>query len=506
MNENETQPLVPAPVPAERQVRQAPPKQRGIRLSRRQLLIGAGVVGVGAAAITSGILYERGALPFASAGKPMPAPASQIAHLLRRAGFGARASEIQTYSALGLQGAIDRLLNPQGVSDDLDSRLNSLNLDLTSIPDEQRWWLLRMIYSQRPLQEKMTLFWHGVLTSSYTKVGGKSGYGYMITQNNFLRDHCFDTYDNILLGITSDPAMMWWLDLRLSQKNLPNENYARELMELFTLGINGGYTQDDVHNAALALTGWRLPRSSDAAVYNPAQHNDSQKTLLGHSGDLDYHDVIRIVAAHPATGPHICTRIFSFFVHANPSSAELQPMVDAYNNSGHNMGAVMRALFNSPAFFAASSYRARIKSPAEFLVGAVRQLEIETNGQALSNVLTLMGQTIFNPPNVAGWPGDNDSTSWLNTGTWLTRLNLINALLEVASPDGSSGTVQQTLSNAGAKTPEQAVDYFTNLLIDGQISSDRRQMLLDAMGSSVSADGLRAMLYLLMTGPEYQLN
>ncbi len=501
----ESRPLVPTPIPYGQQSARdvPPPTRRNRQVSRRQLLIGAGAVGVGAVALTGGILYERGSLPFISPGKPALAPQNQIAHLLRRAGFGATASELKQYSALGIAGSIDRLLNPDSVSDDLDTRLNSLNLDLTSIPDEQRWWVLRMIYSQRPLQEKMTLFWHGVLTSSYTKVGGKAGFGFMITQNQFLRAHCFDTYDNILLGITSDPAMMWWLDLRLSTSDAPNENYARELMELFTLGVNGGYTEDDVHNAALALTGWRLRGST--AVYNAAQHNSSQKTLLGNTGNLDYHDVIRIVAAHPATGPHICTRIFSFFVHENPSVSELRPMVDAYNSSGHSIGAVMRAMLTSPAFFAPSAYRMRIKSPSEYLVGSIRQLALETNGQALSTVLTLMGQTIFNPPNVAGWPGDGDSTNWLNTGTWLERLNLTNSVLALGAADTSS-MVMQTLAAAGAKTPDQVVDYFTNLLIDGQIASDRRQMLLSALGSSVSPDGLREMLYLLMTGSEYQLN
>ncbi len=475
------------------------PARRG-RLSRRGLLIGAGAVGLGAVALTSGIIYARGDLPFF---KPTPAPNNQISHLLRRAGFGAQAGDIQSYSALGLTGAIDQLINFDSVSDNLDSRLNSLGLDLTRVPDEQRWWLLRMLYTKRPLQEKMTLFWHGVLTSSYTKVGGKSGYQYMIQQNNFLRDHCLDTYDNILLGITSDPAMMWWLDLRLSTKNAPNENYARELMELFTLGVNGGYTQDDVHNAALALTGWRLPRGQ-GSVYLPGQHDDSQKTLLGQTGDLDYHDVIRLVAAHPATGPFVCKRMFSFFVRENPTDSDVKPMVDAYYGSGHSIKAVVQAMLTAPSFLAPESYRARVKSPAEFVVGALRQLEVETNGQLISAVMTEMGQTIFNPPNVAGWPGDQTSAAWVNTGTWLARANFINALLDLVT--GSGGPVQNIISSNNLTSPDAIVDHFTSLMIDGQISADRRQTLVGALGQGGSATGLRDMLYLLMTSPDYQLN
>ncbi len=503
----------------------------GKKFSRRGLLIGAGAVGVSAAAITTGILAAQGKvqLPGIISGPtPVPAAHAQIAHLLRRAGFGARWSEIQHYSALGWTGAIDQLLNPNSVSDDLDQRLNALGLDLTRVVDEQRWWVLRMIYSQRPLQEKMTLFWHGLLTSSYKKVGGKSGYGYMITQNNFLRAHAFDTYDNILLGITQDPAMMWWLDLRLNRAQSPNENYARELMELFTLGVNSGYTQSDVHNAALALTGFRLERDG-TVQYLPERHDNSTKTLLGHTGNLDYHDVIRIVTSHPAAGPFICRRIFRFFVHENPSQADLQPMVDAYYSSGHNIGAVLRAMFLSPAFVSAAAYRSRLKSPAEFTIGAIRQLEVEVNGQGVANIMGLMGQTIFNPPNVAGWPGDQQSANWLNTGTWLTRVNFINTLLNgTRAVQGQGGAaagtnltqgLQAIISRQNLNSPAAVVDYFTSLLIDAQITSDRRQMLIDTLnaggsgdtvslagGSSVSANSLRTMLYLLMTGPEYQLN
>jgi uncharacterized protein (DUF1800 family) len=492
-------PEVPAPVVPD----MATPEDHGqpSKISRRHLIIGAGAVGVGAVAITSGVVIIRGALNHSTT----PAKPQQIAHLLRRAGFGAGQSELHEYNALGFNGAIDRLINYSQVQDDVDVRLKSLNLDLTKIADMQRGWLIRMIYSRRPLLEKMTLFWHGLLTSSYTKLGGVRHYGYLTTQNDFLRAHAFDTYDNILLGITSDPAMMWWLDLRLSQKNSPNENYARELMELFTIGVNGGYTQTDVHEAARALTGWQLKNADTAATYNPAQHDDGAKTLLGHTGNLDYHDVIRIVASHPATGPFLCRRLFSFFVHANPTVDELKPMIDAYNHSGHNIGSVMRAMLTSPAFIASHSYRARIKSPIEYLVGAVRQLGIQTNGQALGTVTTLMGQTLFNPPNVAGWPGDNDSAAWLNTGTWLERVNFINALLDTAAVNDNS-PVQQALASQGAKTPEQIVDYFTTLMIDGQISNDRRQMLLKALGQDGNLQGIRAMLYVLMTGPEYQLN
>ena len=157
-----------------------------------------------------------------------------------------------------------------------------------------------MAWTQRPLLEKMTLFWHGVLTSSFRKVGGKNGYMRMINQNNFLRDHAFDTYDNILLGITSDPAMLFYLDLTRSRKTMPNENYARELMELFTLGL-GHYTQQDVYEGAAALTGWHIRGLS--SYYNPKDHNYLTKTYLGHTGNLNYKDVINILTLARSSSP-----------------------------------------------------------------------------------------------------------------------------------------------------------------------------------------------------------
>ena len=530
MNDRDSTKAMPS-APAGGQNYGAPPPpphiKRG-RLSRRGLLIGAGAVSLGAVAITSGLLYAKGDIHLGgSTPAPTPAADAQIQHLLRRAGFGARTSEIAEYSALGYSGAVDRLLNYASVSDDLDQRLQSLNLDLTRTQDQQRWWILRMIYSKHPFEEKMTLFWHGLLTSSYQKVGGKRGYPYIIQQNRFLRAHALDTFDNILLGITQDPAMMWWLDLRLNKEQAPNENYARELMELFTLGVSGGYTQDDVHNGALALTGFKLS-ANGTVTYNAGQHDNSQKTYLGHSGNLDYHDVIRIVAAHPAAGPYLCSRLFRFFVHENPSDADIKTLSDTYYASGHSINAVMKALFTLPTFLSADAYRARLKSPTEFTLGAIRQMEVELNGQGLSTIMALMGQNIFAPPNVAGWPGDQSSAQWMNTGTWLIRVNFINALLNgshaanggVPGLPSANALLQTTITSHNLHTSDAVLSYFINLLVDGQMTADRQHVLRTyltqsagggntlnlAGGQSLSANNLRGMLYLLMASPEYQLN
>jgi uncharacterized protein (DUF1800 family) len=496
-----------------------------------QSLTKLGVIGgVGAATIAGGVALDKwlqnggiaSMLPSQPSG-PM-ASETQIGHLLRRAGFGASPADLATYRALGFTGAVNQLLNYSQVSDSaMENRLNALNLDLNSPQDQQRWWLLRMAWTQRPLLEKMTLFWHGVLTSSFRKVGGKTAFMRMIIQNNFLRTHAFDTFDNILLGITSDPAMLFYLDLTRSTKAHPNENYARELMELFTLGL-GHYTQQDVYMGAAALTGWHVRGLTSR--YLPNDHNNLTKTYLGHTGNLNYKDVINILANHPATPWFIARKLFTFFVYENPSTQDLQPLVDSYVQSGHNIGAVMRTLLFSPQFSSAKAYRNRIKSPVEFTVGAYRALGVQGDGLGLPAITTLMGQTIFDPPNVAGWPGDKVSALWLNSGTWMTRLNYIDLLLVRGTYAKAGSTppvdLQSIINNNKISSPDQFVDYFASFLHDGNLEADHRTQFIDYFttpdtsrggqqisltnGTSYPLNRVRGTLYLMMTAPEYHVN
>lgn len=501
-------------------------------ISRRKLF--AGLAGAGVAVTAGGIalaeLAQHGelkAVPVLNAVLPY-APVQgnlPIGHLLRRAGFSATPAELATYQSLGYEGAVDRLMNYQQVADnEMETRLSALNLDLSKIRNQQRWWLLRMAWTQRPLLEKMTLFWSGVLTSSYTKVGGSRAYARILTQNNFLRTHAFDTFDTIMLGITSDPAMLVYLDLTKSRKNMPNENYAREMMELFTLGL-GHYTQQDVYEGAAALTGWHVIGSTAASRYLPQDHNELTKVYLGHTGNFDYKDIISILVNHPATPWNISRRLFTFFAYENPSDSDLQPLVDAYVKSNHNMGAVMRALLLSSQFSSQKAYRSRVKSPTEFVVGAYRALGIESNGAYLPTQTSAIGQPLFNPPNVAGWPGDKTSSYWLNSGTWMARLNYINQLL-IGSRSRTAafkGVDLQAVVDANhISSPEQFVDHFSAFLLDGNISQESKTSLVDYFkapdttksagrvtltnGASYPLNRVRGTLYLIMSSPEYQLN
>jgi uncharacterized protein (DUF1800 family) len=345
----------------------------------------------------------------------------------------------------------------------------------------------------------------------------------MINQNQFLRQHAFDTFDNILLGITTDPAMLFYLDLTKSRKNSPNENYARELMELFTLGL-GHYTQQDVSEGAAALTGWHAIGLTSR--YFPRDHNVLTKHYLGQTGNFDYKDVMRILAGHPAAPWFISRKLFTFFVYENPSTDDLRPLVDSYVQSNHNIGAVMRTLLLSPQFSSSKSYRSRLKSPAEFVVGAYRALGIQGDGQALPTTTTLMGQTLFDPPNVAGWPGDKVSSLWLNSGTWMARLNYIDLLLVRGGATGKNQgqplDLQAIVNADQIDSPEHFVDYFASFLLDGTLNNDRRTFLIDYFttpdtsrggqkitltnGQSYPLNRVRGTLYLMMVSPEYQLN
>ena len=496
----------------------------GPRVSRRTLMVGAGVVGLASVAVAAGFtVHNLTASHEANAGQV--GDTQKFAHLLRRAGFGAGPGDVATYSALGINGAVDRLLNFDKISNAaLDQRITAANFDYSNFADIQTWWLTRMLYSAHPLEEKMTLFWHGLLTSSVTKVGGKKGYPLLKQQNDFLRQNAFGRFDDLLAGITIDPAMLIWLDGNRSVKGSPNENFAREEMELFSMGV-GNYTQTDIEQSARALTGWVINPTTGQAVLRPQFHDNSSKTFLGQTGNFDYKDIARIICAQAVTPKFLSARLWRFFAYENPSAADIQPLVDAWHKSNHSIKAMMQALLTSPAFYSTKAYRSRVKSPAEFIVGGFRNLGlggIEQAGKKLLAAMNIMGQTLYDPPNVAGWPGDQVSANWVNTGAWMTRVNTINALVDYmsASPDFNK-QLQADIQKQKIDSADKLITYVLTQLIDGQIDSPRRQMLVDYVngssaggtdrltlygGKTISGNSVRGLYYLIMSMPEYQLN
>jgi uncharacterized protein (DUF1800 family) len=417
----------------------------------------------------------------------------RAAHLLRRAGFSPTAAEVDTAVKAGTAVTTDLLLHPERVDDSaLESRLAADAFDLARIDQLRSWWLVRMTATRRPLAEKMTLFWHGILTSSYRKQGRT--YDLMATQNQFLRRNALGNLRDLLVGISKDGAMLKWLDGTGSTRKNPNENYARELMELFTMGV-GNYTETDVRELARAMTGWYVD-SNGTVAFRPAAHDSGTKTFLGHTGDLGLEEAIAIILAHPATPKHLATRMWEFFVYPGPSAGDIKPLVDAYQQSRHDIRAMMAALLGSPQFYSNRAYRALVKSPTELGVGVARQFGVKLDAADLP-AIEAMGQALFDPPNVAGWAGGAD---WLSTGAWMARMRW---LLSTSHKDGAS---LQTL--ASATRPEDAVDRAVRAMLDGNSSDGARQAIVDHLhASGTQAPAWASDLFFLVAAtPEYQLS
>ena len=434
-------------------------------------------------------------------------PRMRMGHLLRRAGFGANEEEMDRFLAMGEEATVEYLIEYEAADDSaLEKRLSGLGLDLEKLRDLQRWSLLRMIYTQRPLQEKMVLFWHGLLTSAFKKVGKGP---YMLNQDQLFRRQALGEYDVLLKAISRDSAMLIWLDSRVNNKKAPNENFARELMELFSMGI-GPYTEADVRESARAFTGWGLKKKD--FIFRENQHDYGTKTFLGRTGGYSGDDIVDIIMEHPATAQFVCRKLFTFFVHDDPEAATLTSLARTFNDTRYSVKAVMRQILTSPDFYSSKAYRAKIKSPAEFVAGTVRVLGIETDGRPLNALTDRMGQILFSPFDVSGWPG---GAAWINSSTLLQRLNFANKIATARSRSFKFAPLQ-VAQDHGFNTAAAALNHFILLLLDGQAPSQDRQILLDyAQGldglsgsgnpSATVDEKLRSLVYLVMSSPDFQL-
>ena len=434
-------------------------------------------------------------------------PRMRMGHLLRRAGFGANEEEMDRFLAMGEEATVEYLIEYEAADDSaLEKRLSGLGLDLEKLRDLQRWSLLRMIYTQRPLQEKMVLFWHGLLTSAFKKVGKGPC---MLNQDQLFRRQALGEYDVLLKAISRDSAMLIWLDSRVNNKKAPNENFARELMELFSMGI-GPYTEADVRESARAFTGWGLKKKD--FIFRENQHDYGTKTFLGRTGEYSGDDIVDIIMEHPATAQFVCRKLFTFFVHDDPEAATLTSLARTFNDTRYSVKAVMRQILTSPDFYSSKAYRAKIKSPAEFVAGTVRVLGIETDGRPLNALTDRMGQILFSPFDVSGWPG---GAAWINSSTLLQRLNFANKIATARSRSFKFDPLQ-VAQDHGFNTAAAALNHFILLLLDGQAPSQDRQILLDyAQGldglsgsgnpSATVDEKLRSLVYLVMSSPDFQL-
>jgi uncharacterized protein (DUF1800 family) len=505
------------------------------RISRRDLIGGAAAT---AALLTAGgataavVMHKRDsgttALPAtgASANLDPGLTASpdalddagvRLRHLLRRTTFAATAADLARYADMPLDAVVDDLLASPSIDDTAaNEAVATLDYDLTKPGEVVAMWVARMLYTKRPFLERMTLFWHGLLTSGLEKVGPKRA-TLLLDQNQFFRDHAFDTFDVLLKGVVRTPAMMLWLDLQTSRKGQPNENYARELMELFTLGA-GNYTEEDVRESARAHTGYSIDRSL-SFIFRPALHDDGQKTFLGQTGNFDADSIVDIILEQDAAPAHFATKLFEFFAYPDPDDATIAPIAAVARSSKFDTKQVVRAVLTSDAFYSPPAYRAIVKSPTDYAVGALRLFAApgapQPEARLVVGACRNMGQVLFDPPNVAGWPGGR---TWLGTSTWFARVNFAAALMN--GPSNGAGRARSAPADPSAvfATPpassDEAVTQAALATVDGVLGEDARQTLVDyldegggfaTLPDATRQDRLRGLFALLIASPDYQL-
>ena len=474
------------------------------------------------------------------------------AHLINRAGFGGTPAEIERLVELGPEQAVSYFVDYEKIPDDTPDpdwakpdheRMERFAAMRQAGEDERRkmqrqeqqsqrermlelrgWWLRRMAKGPRPFQEKMVLFWHGHFATSVEKV--REAY-LMWRQNELFRRLATGNWLEMLIEVAQDPAMLIWLDQAQSRKERPNENFAREVMELFALG-EGHYTEKDVTEGARALTGWSYDRMTQRFVNRFPQHDSSAKVILGREGNFNGEDFLEMVVGHPQAAPFISAKLWRFFASEEPSQEFVAELARVFRKSGNNFKPLLRAMFRSEEFYAPSIIRNQVKSPVQWLVGSVRVLEREVPPPMVCfGLIRNLGQDLFAPPNVKGWDG---GLSWITTNNLLARYNEAATLVQ-----GDLGPVTGSLSNnpnvnrmverrmrnvrvGGVdaqklftederSSKEKLIAALERRMLQSRLKTQQAQALrdyLDAKGELDDSDILNA-IRLTMSTPEYQL-
>jgi uncharacterized protein (DUF1800 family) len=455
--------------------------------------------------------------------------ARSAAHLMRRAGFGAAPEELQALSAQSMEQSVDALLHPQAAPANppqavsletllaegplraLDEgarreRLRAFRKEeVQSIADLQEWWLNRMLTSPAPLQEKMTLLLHGHFTTA--AVQKRVTPDLVLAQNELFRRYAFGNLRDLTLDVSRDPAMLLYLDNWLSSKEHPNENYARELMELYTLG-RGNYTEEDVRQSARAFTGWTIDRRTQQFMVNVQMHDDGIKQFLGQSGNFDGTDVVRIIFRQPACARFWAAALLNWFVYNDPEPQLVDAVARVVVEHDFTLAPVLSVLLRSNVFYSERAYRALVKSPVEFVVGTYKLFGSTAIERPALRALAQMGQILFHPPNVAGWPG---GAAWLSSQTLLARENFLAQLTRSQAIAASSWLMRLP------RDPLRAADT----LVETILQADAPAQSYDQLASYLRGDGeaalgmlsaenyeirVRGAAYLAASMPAYQLN
>jgi uncharacterized protein (DUF1800 family) len=443
----------------------------------------------------------------------------KVGHLYRRASFGATWSELEAGLQAGPEQTIDLLFKGRPARKDFEEQCAEMAMSISGANNGQAaraWWLYRMLLSPHPLREKLTLFWHNHFATSNAKVNNA---GFMLGQYELLNGHALGNFRTLLQEMSKDPAMMVWLDTSLSKKGMPNENYARELMELFSLGI-GNYTEKDIREAARAFTGWEIQKGK--AIFNTAQHDDGHKAVLNRRGQWTGSDIVRICLEHKNAPLFIAGKLYRFLISETtpPAPELLEPLATEFRKSNYNFGALVETMLRSNLFFSPAVYRMRIKAPVDFALGIVRALETRTGPTALATALEGLGQNLFYPPSVKGWDGGQ---AWLNSHTLLFRQNLALTLSSSEDQDPHDGVRRPApfllAEKYGKRTDTELVDFFLRLFLQDDVSPDSRAHLLHYQKQAhelavpvywteqdAAEHRVRTLCHLVLTLPEYQLD
>ena len=480
-----------------------------------------------------------GSLDIATALAPYNGPWNQrlAAHLLRRAGFGGTPDEISRLARMRVGDAVESLIHfpstaslpqpdnifdpyaagylpigrggPGGMMMNETSRQQLLmevrRRARDSIISLQQWWLQRMLTTPAPLQEKMTFYYHGHFTSAAIQKGIWPSYVYQ--QNQLFRDNALGNLRELTRNVSKDPAMLLYLDNATSVKAHPNENYARELMELFTLG-HGNYTEQDIRESARAFTGWTIDRRTGQFMDAGRIHDDAEKQFLGRTGNFTGDNIVNIIFQQPAAARFFATSLLSFFVYNDPEPALVNNVALLLRRSDFNLAPVLSRLFRSNVFYSDRAYRALVKSPVEFVIGSYKLFGLSQIDPTAQRALVQMGQVLFYPPNVAGWPG---GSAWLTTQMMIARENFATALTNSPVMANSSW-----LTSVPMNAPQATRDLVKTILQNDASAAAISKVQNYLNGVNTSALGMlsgenyqervRGAAYLTMAMPAYQLN
>jgi uncharacterized protein (DUF1800 family) len=424
-----------------------------------------------------------------------------MAHLMRRAGFSATRDELEEYVARGYDAVVEDLLHPsdpQNMPDDLIRRRHTNHHELRDLGGAGAYWIYRMVTTKCPLEEKIALFFHSLFATGYSKLNQARS---LLNQIDMFRRNGLGNFRDLLIEVSKDPAMIVWLDNIDNHQGAVNENYGRELLELFSMGI-GNYTEDDVKECAKAFTGWTLGNAEYMAVragkdsiwpysriawhfdYRDDDHDDSEKTFLGETGRFNGQDIIDIIVKQEATARFICTRLFQFFAADqvdDEGEAVIQSMMTSYFDSGYEIRSVLRTLFTSDYFKSDSARFARMKAPVEVVAGAVRQAgsyRTPTLGsEQLAAQAGFMGQGLLQPPSVEGW---HEGTEWIESGSLVERVNFAAQEISDVNKPGVRAIIERLANdNGGVLSPEELVDRCLDLLGPTPASEDTRASLIE---------------------------